>query len=123
MQGAGRALHPGDRSPAGMSSWVQSEQTADRNGALLHTRFSVTLGQWPRCSEQGNGDNDTPPGLRLGVIDPEICNRPSPEPGRWAVPARAGSLPAQTWPGRPSQGHGSTVTLLGLVSCSPASWR
>ena len=58
-----------------------------------------------------------------GVIGPKMCHRPSPKLGRWTVPGRGrgGSLPALSQPGHPSQGHGSTATLLGLA-CSPASW-
>ena len=103
MQGARWALRPGDHFPAGMSS-------VGRDCALLHTPFSVTLGEGPQCSEQGNGDNNMPLELQGGVINPKICNRPSPEPGRWMVSDRGGSL-------LPTAGQDAPAGVTAPTSC------
>lgn len=51
-----------------------------------------------------------PLGLQGGVINPEICNRPSPEPGRWMVSDRGGSLP-------PTAGQDAPAGVTAPPSC------
>ena len=75
MQGARWALRPGDHFPAGMSS-------VGRDCALLHTPFSVTLGEGPQCSGQGNGENNTP---RTAGWSNKPQNMQQAQPRAWQV--------------------------------------